>query len=221
VVAPTFSPPPFSFRERREHPTSSSRPLIHADAESCQSLSHRRCLLPSSVSSPLGPTSSSLPTSPHPYVNLSCCKAPYGRHRPPAPPTGTRHRRQVFSASPPRRHLGEHHAASPCPVPTRGPLRASRLDLIIGRSPLGHRRARHQARARRGDHSVGAHRSAASMGRPKHLGRWASATVPGRGPKAGLALCSRFSYFPFPFIIPKIWLNFEKIIINCLNLIKI
>jgi hypothetical protein len=72
-------------------------------------------------------------------------------------------------------------------------------------SSVGHYRAADK-------HTLGAVatcRSTAGVGRPERLGRWAGPTVPDRGPKADPAMCDKFSYFPFPFIIPKIRINFK------------
>jgi hypothetical protein len=79
------------------------------------------------------------------------------------------------------------------------------------------------------DHSVGVHRSAASVGEPERLGCWARPIVPGRGPKAGPALCGGFFIFsiffynsrnPYKFLkYVEITIRLEKYEINFLIII--
>jgi hypothetical protein len=139
-------------------PTSSPGPLVCADAKShCwsrRSLSCHHRLLPSSVSSPLRPPSSTLSTSPHPYVDLSCCRASLRA------PSVTRAHRQsghaiVADSSPPHhRAIGSLSAALP--------HLAQRLHgdplVLVGRtsSSAEHHRAADQRATARGDRAASA-----------------------------------------------------------------
>jgi hypothetical protein len=99
---------------------------------------HRR-FNPLTVSSQLWPSShsaidpSSLPVPPSSYRSTSRPPPTTGAHR----SRGNAAAPDRLSASLPCCRLGEHPTASPCPMPSQGPLRAHWLDLVVSRSPPG------------------------------------------------------------------------------------